>query len=228
MPLKEVVQKRDKLRDHRHAPTPEPSSALPVPEIRFVHSDTTSSQEAVDPHDNEEADNATRPGSPEGGSSPSLSRSRLSLFHRSRSPSASTILTSHSHTNSHSPPARPRGERRLSQLLHLDRGGTSSRNSSRSSLSANVNVNVPADLPQINNDGAVDEQDREAQWEKRATLLVQRNPRFGDNLSSGCTSSNVGADWRPGSRSSSPGRVNDPEGDVCLDPSVLRCSGFGA
>jgi hypothetical protein len=227
MPLKEVVQKRDKLRDHRHAPTPEPSSALPVPEIRFVRSDNTTSQEAVDPHGNEEDDNATRPGSPEGGSSPSPSRSRLSLFHhRSRSLSASTTSTSRSHTNSHSPPARPRGERRLSQLLHLNRGGTSSRNSSRSSLSANVNV--PADLPQINNDGAVDEQDREAQWEKRATLLVQRNPRFGDNLSSGCTSSNVGADGRPGSRSSSPGRVNDPEGDVCLDPSVLCYSGFGA
>jgi hypothetical protein len=211
MPLKEIVQKRDKLRDHRHAPTPEPSSALPVPEIRF-----TTSQEAIDPHGNGEADNPARPGSPEGGSSPSPSRSRLSLFHRSRSPSASTTSTSRSHTHSHSPPARPRGERRLSQLLHLDRGGTSSRSSSRSSL--NANVNVPADLPQINNDGAVDEQDREAQWEKRATLLVQRNPRFGDNLSSGCTSSNVGADGRPGSRSSSPGRVNDPEGDVCLGP----------
>ncbi|RMJ26543.1 hypothetical protein PHISP_02590 [Aspergillus sp. HF37] len=221
MPLKEIVQKRDKLRDHRHTPTPEPSSALPVPEIRFVRSDTTS-QEAIDPHDNDnedETDNPAcgrpRPGSPVDGSSPS--RSRLSLFHRSRSPSASTTSTAHSN----SPPACSRGERRLSQLLHLDRGRTTgSRNSSGSSL--NANANVPADLPQINNDSAVDEQDREAQWEKRATLLVQRNPRFGaSNLSSGCTTSSiVDADGRPGSRSSSPGRVNDPEGDVNIQEAI--------
>lgn len=39
-------------------------------------------------------------------------------------------------------------------------------------------MNLPADLPQIDEDGGVDKQEQEAQWEKRATVLVQGNPQF--------------------------------------------------
>lgn len=96
-----------------------------------------------------------------------------------------------------------RGERRFSQLLHLDRG---SRNSSRSS------VNIPADLPQIVSSDGGDGQDTEAQWEKRATLLVSQNPQFGGSPRGSMTSFDSG---RRGSRGDSPG-VSDPQGDVSL------------
>ena len=59
-----------------------------------------------------------------------------------------------------------RGERRLSQRLHLRSG---SRASSQSS------INVPTDLPDIQ-DVAVGVEEKEAQWEERATILAKGNP----------------------------------------------------
>lgn len=217
MPLKEIIQKRDKLRDSSNsssttAPPPPPSD---IPEIKFIRSDTTT-QEVINPPiydsesdlDQHSSVNASpqphlsldrgRASSDEYGSGGSGSprRHRLSLFRRSRSPSESSVAAT-------SPsPSRVRGERRLSQLLHLDRG---SRESSRSS------VNIPADLPQISDKD--DDQDREAQWEKRATLLVQGN--------SASFESGTEGRGRDRSRSSSPTGVNNPEGDVCLPDTFL-------
>lgn len=57
-------------------------------------------------------------------------------------------------------------EKRLSSRLHL---GSHSRTSSVGS------ANVPSDLPAINDD-AGDGEDKEAQWENRATILAQKNP----------------------------------------------------
>lgn len=109
-------------------------------------------------------------------------------------------------TSPTSPTGRPR---RLSQLLHLDR------NSSRTP--SPVSAYIPADLPQID-DGAGDAQDREAQWEKRATVLVQ-NPRFGGGLlpSSPFCDQGSGSSFGSGtrSRSSSQGPIADQNGDVC-------------
>lgn len=222
MPLKDILQKRDKIRgtSSEHVPaTPTPSdgpSALAVPQIKFIRSDTTS-QEIINPpiYDADESDRvnnrfyvSAKPDlehQPPPPTEDRSSRRRLSLFSLSRSPSESSTVTS---------PPRVRGERRLSQLLHLDRG---SRNSSRSS------VNIPSDLPQIRNDNN-DEQDREAQWEKRATLLVQQT-QFGARVpspSASLGSLEPGA-ARPSSRSSSPGQVNDPQGDVSA---VASCAAW--
>lgn len=75
-------------------------------------------------------------------------------------------------------------------------------------------MHVPVDLPQID-DGA---QDREAQWEKRATVLV-RNPQFGAGSSpglSGCGQGSLASNGSRGrSRSSSRGPIDDANGDVC-------------
>jgi hypothetical protein len=125
---------------------------------------------------------------------------RRSRFHRSSNNS------SISGDNDLSPPQRKSGERRLSQRLHLD----------RRSRSSSVSV---ADLPKIEPDVS-DAQDREAQWEQRATLLAQRNHESrsssvgggGDVMVQEFSSNPQQLQQR--SRSASVARVNDPEGDV--------------
>lgn len=225
MPLRDILQKRDKLASSTTTPEQPPPTALqpPIPEIKFIRSDTTS-QEIINPPTDDF--NRGRPSVSPSASSETDSQSsprkhRLSnVFRRSRSPSDSTTPQSLSNSPGGSGSTRPRGERRLSHLLHLDHGNegrarSNSRNSSRTSL------NVPSDLPLIRDDGG---EDREAQWEKRATLLVQGNTNL--NLGSGrssCLDLNQedgaggygSGNGRERSQSQSPGRVNAPEGDVC-------------
>lgn len=78
-------------------------------------------------------------------------------------------------------------------------------------------MHVPVYLPQID-DGA---QDRETQWEKRATVLV-RNPQFGGaGLAPGSLGSEQGSAMlasngsKVRSRSSSRRPIGDASGDVC-------------
>ena len=77
-------------------------------------------------------------------------------------------------------------------------------------------MNIPADLPQIE-DGKGDAQDREAQWEKRATVLVQQNSRLSPSPSF-CTGGGDRVQSR--SRSSS---IADPDRDVSEEAIVLSC-----
>ncbi|PKY07064.1 HCP-like protein [Aspergillus campestris IBT 28561] len=118
---------------------------------------------------------------------PSSPRRSFNPFHRSSPPNEPLSPETPSTT-------RPR---RLSQLLRLDR--PSSRNRAPS-------VHIPSDLPQISSD-AGSEQDREALWEKRATMLAQGNPQLG--LSPGSSRS----------RSSSHSGV-DAEGDVNIQEAI--------
>lgn len=128
---------------------------------------------------------------------PSSSRRSFQFFQRSNSSRS---------LNSPSPP-RPRGERRLSNLLHR----RSRSNSQESS------ANIPEGLPQIEDEQSVDQQEREAQWEKRATVLVQQNPYFGQSFSSvpqseGDLTLSVGGQGKL--RSSSQGPALDQQDDV--------------
>ncbi|KAH8429877.1 uncharacterized protein LDX57_007550 [Aspergillus melleus] len=198
MPLREILQKKDKISDNsaQYAAGIPSTTVGPVPEITFVRTDTTTHEVIRPPVYDGDHDvyqhhapylEPSRPNS-------SSHRRSLNPFHRSRSPSESQGSSS---------PSRARGERRLSHLLHRDR-----RNSSANS------TNVPADLPQITGDRG-NEQEMEAQWEKRATMLVQRNPQFAGPLSptsSGFGPSSIGSR----SRSSSHSGVMDREGDVSL------------
>lgn len=77
---------------------------------------------------------------------------RLSRF---RSPSNASTVSK----------ASSKGEKRLSARLHR-------RSHSRDSSSHSTNV--PADLPVIN-DGDDENEDKEAKWEERATILAQQN-----------------------------------------------------
>lgn len=152
--LRDILHKRDELSRKKSLP-----ASPATPEITFTRSDTFSQEIVTPPSD---------PEPPHSKDTPSASRRSFHFFHRaSRSPS----------TSSPSPPRPRNNDSRLSQLLHLEtrRSRSNSRDSS---------ANVPADLPQIVDDGGVDKQEREAQWEKRATVLVQRNPQFGQLSSS--------------------------------------------
>lgn len=110
------------------------------------------------------------------------------------SPRRKSLFRRHSRSSEASSSHDEKAERRISNFLHLDKKSLS-RSSSTSS------VNVPSDLPRVE-DNLADEQDREAQWEKRATRLVQGNPRLGTSPD--------------GSRSQSNSRVDEPQSDVIV------------
>lgn len=75
-------------------------------------------------------------------------------------------------------------------------------------------MNIPQDLPQIDDDAVGDKQEREAAWEKRATVLAQHHPQFG-SLGSPLQSEFDVTEWGGQSRSSSRSRAGDVKEDVC-------------
>ena len=205
MPLHDILHKKDQI--HETNATGLPSN---VPEIRFVAPDPSTTEPiperpSTPTYDNDHNDNHLNLDP-----SPSSSPRRKSLSHllrRSRSPSESSAAgASPSGSPSRSPsPARSRSRpRRLSNLLH--------RSGSRSA--SPVSAYVPADLPRIHDTGHDGSgigdggQEREAQWERRATVLVQ-NP-LGSPSVGFTPSSEYGR-----ARSSSRGVVGDSDGDVC-------------
>lgn len=120
-------------------------------------------------------------------------RKSFGLFRRS-------IDSGRSSQDSHSP-----RESRFSRL-HIGR---------RSRSGSSSSVNIPDNLPEVGD--TVDEQEREAQWEKRATILVQGGSH---------SPASLGVQKGNRSRSSSVGKVNDPEGDVrstCYFLFLLLC-----
>ncbi|THC98515.1 hypothetical protein EYZ11_002023 [Aspergillus tanneri] len=200
MPLRDILQKKDKLRgtDSQYATETASASVNPVPDITFIRSDT-STHEVVQPpiYDGDQRyPNHLDP--PQSGSS--SHRRSLNPFRRSRSPPES---------QGPQPPSSARGERRLSQLLHRDRRRSNS-----------TSANVPADLPQISSDKG-SEQDREAQWEKRATMLVQQNRQFTSSPLSPRSTSGFGPDSVGSrSRSSSHSGILDQEGDLNIQEAI--------
>lgn len=205
MPLKDILHKKDRINEKTehvdYGAGAIPTSLNGQPEFRFYRTDTNT-QEAIQPPTFENGDGARDRSSREDTQYSPPSQRRLSLFNRpsNKSPSLSPSPS----------PTRAKGERRLSHLLHLDR---SSRNTSSSS------VNVPVDLPQIDTNLG-DKQDREAQWEKRATILVQGNLALSPSSPRG----DYGFMGGGRSRSSSSARINDPEGDVRPRTSLLLAS----
>ncbi|ODM21496.1 hypothetical protein SI65_02340 [Aspergillus cristatus] len=221
MPLREILQKKDDIHYTTNgqyatgmsAPMSSPGPA--VPEIRFVASDTTTSDEVITSpvvFDEDDYDRRLDPSRPSSASSSSPRKSMKFLRRLSRSPSNESSTEGATLASPTSPTGRPR---RLSQLLHLDRSGSRS--------PSPVSAHIPADLPQID-DGMGDAQDREAQWEKRATVLVQ-NPRFGGGLSPSSSfygdqsGSSLGSGSGTRSRSSSRGAV-DSSGDVDIQEAI--------
>ncbi|ODH20509.1 hypothetical protein ACO22_05872 [Paracoccidioides brasiliensis] len=170
-------------RSYEQEPFPQaPDPPPPHPEFKFIRTDTVS-EERIHPPSLEDTNLQSDPSShahpfhPNSQSqsqcqfesqstttsSPSTtSRKRFSRFRR-HSNVSSAASGENSPNNDRSPSRSEKDERPLSQRLHLNR---SSRAASTSSGL------LPADLPQIGPDTG-DAQELEAQWEKRATVLVQ-------------------------------------------------------
>jgi hypothetical protein len=105
-------------------------------------------------------------------------------------------------------PNQEKGENRLSHLLHL--------NQPRSRSNSSASINIPSDLPPVPDESS-DAQEREAQWEKRATTLVQGNPQLGPPSQPSIPNAiNPAVIEQQQSRSHSSSRANEFEGDVSL------------
>ena len=153
MTLKDLLKKKEKIKEDITPSVVSSSESDPIVQgFTFLRSDTNT-QEVISPPSftNEVVE-----------SSPSKNEHRLSShFTRLRSSSDASARSAHSKTS-------PKSERRLSQRLHLNRSRTPSSSS----------VNVPTDLPDIQ-DVAVQGEEKEAQWEERATILAKGNPNNG-------------------------------------------------
>ncbi|KAL8653280.1 MAG: hypothetical protein Q9226_003916, partial [Calogaya cf. arnoldii] len=90
-------------------------------------------------------------------------------------------------------------EKRLSSRLHLD---------SHSRSSSFGSVNIPSDLPAIS-DQVGESEEKEAQWENRATILAQENPVVKQSRSRENSLGTSGLNGRP----ALPRSISDAKGD---------------
>lgn len=145
MPLLDLLKKKEKIKeDVTPSILPAPQSEPTAEGFTFLRSDTNT-QELISPSSSKSE--ATIP--------PAHNDEHRLSSHFSRLRSSSNASTSSR--------ASTKGDRRLSQRLHI------SRSSSRTS------VNIPTNLPDIA-DVAVQGEEKEAQWEVRATILAKENP----------------------------------------------------
>ncbi|KAF2208878.1 hypothetical protein CERZMDRAFT_107372 [Cercospora zeae-maydis SCOH1-5] len=207
--LKDFLKKKEKISDEAHAV---PAPPLAAPEFTFIRT-TTNFQEVLEPpaHPPDD-DRANRPRD-------SKDKRRSLGLRGFSSSSATKDLSSEAQRSSQQLGVRPRGERRLSERLHLHR-----RDRSRSA-SAEASSNLPENLPAAPEalaarpkDEAADEaaaraskeqqEQREAQWEKRATILAMSSPfRETEEAASGP------------SRSRSPS-ISDATGDINIQEAI--------
>ncbi|MCJ1337651.1 hypothetical protein MMC09_002934 [Bachmanniomyces sp. S44760] len=149
MTLKELLKGRVKTRDVEEPANSDTNSPV-QPEFSFVRSDTNT-QEIISPP-SFTGDGAASP-------SPTIT----SGTNRNDSLKRLSRLRASSNASTHSEKSE---KKHLSQRLHLR---SPSHGSSVSS------INVPEDLPNID-DASYTGDDKEAQWEKRATILAERSP----------------------------------------------------
>ena len=150
MTLRDLLKKKDKIREDGTPSVIDPPSRedSPPPPVIIMRSDTNT-QELI------------RPPTFVNDLAPISSEIHTTTKRFSRLRSASNASSSSVASNK-----GDKGERRLSQRLHLrSHSRTSSQNS----------INVPADLPEIR-DVSTGAEDAEAKWEERATILANSNP----------------------------------------------------
>jgi hypothetical protein len=157
MTLKDLLKKKDKIKDEgatgneKKGPTLSPN----VPEFQFFRT-TTSTQEAIEP--------PSFPGDPTRSEAPLLSPKDTRGFGRFRRHSnVSNASSQGSDTGNEKVESRPRSGT-LSERLHFGRTKSSS------------SVNVPDNLPDVGGAVVARNEEDEARWEKRATVLVQQGP----------------------------------------------------
>lgn len=154
MPLRDLLKKKDRL-SNDEGKSPVVSQEPGAPEFTFYRTDTNTQEEIQPPSFAGDPKGIHLPVRP---STPPSTPPKKSLGDRLRRSSNASPAS----------PESPKDSKRLSHRLHL---GSKSRTSSTSS------VNIPTDLPDIKDayteDG--DKQEKEAQWEERATILVKES-----------------------------------------------------
>ena len=141
MPLKDLLKKKDRIRDASGAPEKGPTLSPDVPEFQFFRT-TTTTRESIEP--------PNFPGDPmrQNYLTPEVPRSGFKgRFRR--------------HSNASQESDRSKSDN--GHKIHFGR--------SRSASS----VNVPQNLPEVGGDGVARNEEDEARWEKRATMLVEAN-----------------------------------------------------
>jgi hypothetical protein len=219
--LKDLLKKKDSIA--KDAPQNKPA-VLAVPEFRIIRT-TTESEEVIEPP-HFDGDDDVPPGK-----APKKER-RRTLFSRASSaatPKNASASKSRSSLESddtkklQSLPVRPKNERKLSERLHM---GGRSRSKTNENTSAHLPENLPAApdsvaVPTISVDGTTDEGNkyanaqREAQWEKRATILAS-SPSL---LEGGGGGSGGGNEDRTGGRTRETINLNTPSSASARDRS---------
>jgi hypothetical protein len=249
--LKDLLKKKDSIAKDAAPRPPQktpPAAVLAVPpEFRIIRT-TTESEEVIEPpHFDGDDDDDVR-GKP-GKEQPKKKERRRTLFSRASSASSSTpknagrssLETDDTITATkklQSLPVRPKTERKLSDRLHMS---GRSRSKTNENTSSHLPENLPAApdsvaVPSINVNGGTDEGNkyanaqREAQWEKRATILASS-----PSLLEGGGGGGVGSEDRTGGRpretislnapSSTTSRdrsrsISDQEGDVNIQEAI--------
>lgn len=181
--LKDLLKKKEKIAQDEQIAGPE--TALKVPEFTFIRT-TTESEEIIQPPSYPGDDDPVAKGvkADEKGKKhhhPHLGFRRSSNSAITKDPTAAA--SEPAGKGSKQLPVRPKADRRLSERLHLHRDRPRS-------ASGESSTNLPEDLPEApvavalpasSGDGTAEDakevkEQREAQWEKRATILAQSNP----------------------------------------------------
>ncbi|KAJ9669356.1 hypothetical protein H2201_000708 [Coniosporium apollinis] len=237
MTLKDLLRKKDKVKDagassssNAAPPAPPPAPAQDIPEITFMRT-TTTTQELIRP--------PSFPGDHDPPEKPKEGHRRLSLFRKHTPtpakqgpppPTAQDENRRESLFSGRRPSSprksdeavraaaaatglagtvtlaeRPKNERKLSERLHLGNRGRSS-----------SSVNIPQGLQDEGLKAASGEEEQEAKWEERATLLA----RAGNSVAHG-TGGGAGLEAEEGKRSRSVS-VSDARGDVGIPIPLKR------
>jgi len=224
--LKDLLKKKDTIAKDAQQSQP---AVLAVPEFRIIRT-TTESEEVIEPPHFEGDD--VKPDK-----EPKKER-RRTLFSRSSSAftpknaganKARSSLDSDDTKKLQSLPVRPKNERKLSERLHM---GGRSRSKTNENTSSHLPENLPAapdavSVPSIRVDGTDEgnkyaNAQREAQWEKRATMLASapsllegedRTGRKRETINLNAPASTS----RDRSRSRS---ISDQEGDVNIQEAI--------
>jgi hypothetical protein len=195
MTLKDFLRKKDKI-DNVEPPQ---SPIVQANEFTFVRTDTHTEEYIKPPAFD---DDGGRERSRESKTPPS-SRPSFGRFRKSVSPGASDSCSPEKER-------KPELHRRLSKRLHFGRDRSVSTSS----------VNLPIDLPEIEDayDGTGDQQEKEAKWEQRATILASKSPIIQAPKSPQVEmeSLSLGA----ARHSPRPTGVNDPTSDVDIQEAI--------
>ncbi len=183
--LKHLLKKKEKV-DEQKPLVVERSGNLDVPEFKCIRT-TTESEEVIQPPSypgDDDQDSQTKGSPRKEKKRPQLGfrRSTNNVSH-TRNGSGDSLASQPTEKSEQQLPVRPKTERKLSERFHLHRDRPRSVSTASSSHLPDDLPEAPAATPAPAREGekvVQEERDvkehREAQWEKRATILAHSNP----------------------------------------------------